>query len=370
VLSLNSNNLPEIKTNQDLLLQAITNLNRAIANLGTNGFFSNGKFTNSAYAGNGYYLTSLNGTNINPGTLRTNNLSAATLAWLMGLAAGKFPSITDDGAGHVGLNNASPGYALDAEGNGYITARLTGDEQNRAAFLFGSQDHGVQYEFGVDASFSGGHDFYIYDSAYGGFILQIDGSHNTTFGGAINCDGGNFYSDGSGNVAAQSFTPVSDRALKENIKPFAPARALDMALALTNAEWRFKGRTNVVTRANRSSATNVTAVATNQVARIIPASGRQFGPMAQDWHQVTGLDDGHHISLTAMNGLLLGAVQGLNQKLTADEQFPRIPVYTPPHSVSSTFGYGAGLLACDSNNLYVSIGTNIWSRINLQTNTW
>jgi hypothetical protein len=63
-------------------------------------------------------------------------------------------------------------------------------------------------------------------------------------------------------------------------------------------------------------------------------------------------------------------VQGLNQKLAADEQFPRITVYTPPHSASTTFGYGLGLLACDANNLYVSIGTNVWGRISLTTNAW
>jgi len=45
----------------------------------------------------------------------------------------------------------------------------------------------------------------------------------------------------------------------------------------------------------------------------MPASGTEFGPMAQDWHAVTGLGGGTNISMTSMSGLLLGAIQGLAQ---------------------------------------------------------
>lgn len=209
--------------------------------------------------------------------------------------------------------------------------------------------------------------------------MQIDASHNTTFGnnvtipGSLDSDGGSFYSDGSGNVTAQSFNPVSDRARKENINLFDPQAALQMALTLTNYTWRFKGRTNSVTTITRNTnpaATNGFSQTTNIVTKVTPATGKEFGPMAQDWKAVTGLGGGTNISMTAMNGLLLGAVQGLNQRQVTDEQFPRLPVYTPPHSISTTFGYGPGLLACDVNNLYVSIGTNTWCRISLPTNTW
>lgn len=206
----------------------------------------------------------------------------------------------------------------------------------------------------------------------GGFIMQIDASHNTTFGnnvtipGQLNSDSGNFYSDGSGNISAQSFNPISDRARKENIKLFDPQSALQMALALTNYTWRFKGRTNFVSALSRTT----NSVSTNLVAVITPAAGKEFGPMAQDWKAVTGLGGGTNISMTSMAGLLLGAVQGLGQKLTADEQHPQIPFYTPPTSVSTTFGYGPGLLVCDARNLYVSIGTNAWCRIGLPTNAW
>ncbi|HEV2693412.1 MAG TPA: hypothetical protein VG347_11000 [Verrucomicrobiae bacterium] len=341
------------------------------------GTITNSVATNSTYAGDGFYISNLNGTNLHTGSVNTNAFSSSALTYLHGIAA-RFPSLTDDGAGHIGVNYTTPGYAIDAVGNGYITTRLIGANNNRAAFLFASQTYGNQYEFGIDSSFSGTHDFYIYDSAMGGFILQIDANHDTYFGNnviipaALNSDNGNFYSDGSGNVTAQSFNPVSDRARKENIQSFAPQTALQMALALTNYTWRFKGRTNMVasiTRTTNSTANNITAT-TNLVAKIIPATGKEFGPMAQDWKTVTGLGGGTNISLTSMNGLLLGSVQGLNQKLSADEQHPQIPFYTPPSSASTTFGYGPGLLACDANNLYVSTGMNAWSRINLPTNAW
>ena len=34
------------------------------------------------------------------------------------------------------------------------------------------------------------------------------------------------------------------------------------------------------------------------------------------------------------------------------------------------FGDGAGLLAGDTNYLYVSVATNLWRRISIPTNTW
>jgi len=81
----------------------------------------------------------------------------------------------------------------------------------------------------------------------------------------------------------------------------APTNALALALALNDYAWRFKARTN----------TTVLVAATNVVVH--PASGTEFGPMAQDWHAVTGLGGGTNISMTSMSGLLLGAIQGLAQ---------------------------------------------------------
>ena len=57
--------------------------------------------------------------------------------------------------------------------------------------------------------------------------------------------------------------------------------------------------------------TNRMSLVTSAVVQ--PASGTEFGPMAQDWHAVTGLGGGTNISMTSMSGLLLGAIQGLSQ---------------------------------------------------------
>ena len=43
---------------------------------------------------------------------------------------------------------------------------------------------------------------------------------------------------------------------------------------------------------------------------------------------------------------------------------------TVSHSTNSTFGFGAGLMTCDTNYFYVSVGTNAWRRISIPTNTW
>jgi hypothetical protein len=100
--------------------------------------------------------------------------------------------------------------------------------------------------------------------------------------------------DSDGNCWAQTFNPISDRARKERIVPLVPTNALALALALDDYTWRFKARTNAV-------------------GHVHPASGTEIGPMAQDWHAVTGLGGGTNISMTSMSGLLLGAIQGLAQ---------------------------------------------------------
>ena len=40
------------------------------------------------------------------------------------------------------------------------------------------------------------------------------------------------------------------------------------------------------------------------------------------------------------------------------------------HSTNSTAGLGVGRIFCDTNYLYVSIGTNAWRRVAIPTNTW
>jgi len=156
----------------------------------------------------------------------------------------------------------------------------------------GSVNHTTIWDYEPD----NGYDLLVH---YNG-VLQVDTSFNS--------DANQIYSDGSGNLTAQTFNPVSDRARKEKIVALSPANALAMALALNDYSWRFKARTNTTVSV---ALTNRMSLVTNVVVH--PASGTEFGPMAQDWHAVTGLGGGTNISMTSMSGLLLGAIQGLAQ---------------------------------------------------------
>jgi len=39
-------------------------------------------------------------------------------------------------------------------------------------------------------------------------------------------------------------------------------------------------------------------------------------------------------------------------------------------ATNTTLGFGAGLMACDTKFVYLSLGTNQWGRIPIPTNTW
>ena len=341
-----------------------------------------------------------------------------------GINDGTFPSIGMNGFIFENADQPLVDFAwaaLDDDGGSWMnSARF---EARSGYVLSGGAK---ELEFGWSADFIGGFGYLPclllgdnYSTATEGFSIgegnvpttpPANGLHvagNVQFDAAFSSDGGNFTSDGSGNVTAQTFTPVSDRALKENIAALPPGQALDMALALTNFQWNFRARTNhVAVIARQAGFTNNTAAAppgvsagnvvakinspatniatatssastngntgginstnaiaiakkglvttTNLVQKIVPASGKQIGPMAQDWHAVTGLDDGRHISLTAMQGLLLGAIQDLAARQPT--------AGTVTNSTDGTGGHGAGLIRWDANYLYVSVGTNQWKR--------
>lgn len=270
--------------------------------------------------------------------------------------------------------------ALDDDGGSFYTSlRL----ETRSGFVL--TGGAKELQFGLSASYVGGFGYVPnlllgdnYATSTLGFSIgegnapttpPVNGLHvvgNVQFDSIFSSDAGTFTSDGSGNVTAQTFTPVSDRALKENIQPIQPGKSLDMVLSLTNYQWNFKPRTNLflsISRQTNSAVTNAQSKAgliltTNLTQRVFPASGRQFGPMAQDWHAVTGLDDGHHISTTAMQGLLLGAIQDTAGRL------PTMGTITS----STDAAPGPGLIRWDANYLYLSVNTNQWRRVAL--NVW
>lgn len=311
------------------------------------------------FYGDGGNLTGLNGTNLLSGTVNSNAFDADTLALLGG---GGSPggtmnfdngNITSDGSGNITANGVNaPGDFTGNEGGNYYlnpagglfhvtsggTTRIIADTTgNYSVFNFyaNGAETGAFYS---DAG--GGH--IIFEAAPGrDFTFNTSGANNRMIistagnvgvgnmtpaylldvsGTMGDSQSGLWNYDGSGNFTAQSFNPVSDRQRKENIQLFQPSNALAMALALTNYTWRFKARTNTFAQVSQTVSTNLVSIGTNAVSRrfstntvtrVFPAGGKEFGCMAQDWRQVTGTGTGTNISLTAMNGLLLGAVQAL-----------------------------------------------------------
>jgi len=307
----------------------------------------------------------MNGNNGGSGQVITAN-GDGTWNWAAGGGGGggsggsmNFDSglITSDGAGDltVGGNIYNSG-AFISDGNYYTgTPMFFSDGNGNVKMKSLTSDGSLFYSDGSGdltmQSFSSASGWFLSDAygnvsmnslnsdppaVYGAGMFRSDGSGNVTMN-SLTSDNNLFYSDGSGNVTAQTFNPVSDRARKDQITPLAPTNALAMALAMTNYTWRFKAHTNwAVVKIPTSLSTNLVAhTRTNKVGRILTvtnsvvvtnsfvlqtnvakaflASGKEFGPMAQDWHAATGLGGGTNISMTSEAGLLLGAVQGLAQ---------------------------------------------------------
>ena len=96
----------------------------------------------------------------------------------------------------------------------------------------------------------------------------------------------------SGQVAATSFSPSSDRNMKEHFAPVDPQAVLAKVSSLEVQEWTFKNEEGV----------------------------RHVGPMAQDFHAAFGLGtDDRHITTVDADGIALAAIQGLNQKLATKD---------------------------------------------------
>jgi len=211
-------------------------------------------------------------------------------------------SITSDGGGDVTIGGTASfmgGQTVIDYGSGGVQLKINGGS--------GYQSGGAQIDVagtvcmtaGGEVDVGNGGSFTDPSPGYG-YDVKCGGSQGgITSIGQINANGGFLLGnqtlvDSDGNVWAQTFNPISDRARKERIVPLAPTNALAMAMALDDYAWRFKAHTNTV-------------------GHVQPASGTEFGPMAQDWHAVTGLGGGTNISMTSMSGLLLGAIQGLAQ---------------------------------------------------------
>ena len=114
-------------------------------------------------------------------------------------------------------------------------------------------------------------------------------------------------------------------------------------------------------------------IGTNLVAMVrtnILSKDMHIGPMAQDWSARFG-GKTNAISIIDMQGVLLAGEQALADPARVQAMpFLKLSGFTVTHSTNSTFGYGAGLVACDAGFIYVSTGTNAWRRVALAASAW
>ncbi|PFZ75898.1 hypothetical protein COL82_19185 [Bacillus toyonensis] len=97
----------------------------------------------------------------------------------------------------------------------------------------------------------------------------------------------------NGDVQVRGITITSDRNAKENFSGINPLEILDNLARMPIQSWKYKGDS------------------TNE---------RHIGPTAQDFHAAFGFngDDDTHISSIDLQGVALVAIQGLNEKLKAE----------------------------------------------------
>jgi hypothetical protein len=99
--------------------------------------------------------------------------------------------------------------------------------------------------------------------------------------------------DNAGNVGGLTFTPSSDRNVKENFSPVDAAEILEKVAALPISRWNYQA----------DSATP------------------HIGPMAQDFHAAFGVGpDNTRIATVDADGVALAAIQALNAKLERENQ--------------------------------------------------
>jgi hypothetical protein len=97
-------------------------------------------------------------------------------------------------------------------------------------------------------------------------------------------------------MRATVFVETSDRNRKQAVEPVNPGAMLQSVVSLPISTWAFTNAANT----------------------------RHLGPMAQDFRATFGLgDDDTTISARDVGGVALAAIQGLNQKLEAENQAVR-----------------------------------------------
>jgi len=140
---------------------------------------------------------------------------------------------------------------------------------------------------------------------YGSFVWS-DGSigavpsfNDNTFS-ARAAGGARFYTTANLSVGVNlpagggAWAPISDRAVKENVREVNTREVLEKVAALPLNTWNYKSQDSTI---------------------------RHIGPMAQDFHAAFGVgEDERHITTIDADGVALAAIQGLNKKLEKELQ--------------------------------------------------
>ena len=210
------------------------------------------------------------------------------------VAVGRVGTVVAGGGGETGSNQAGADFAAVGGGAGNAAngmyATVPGGYGNTAAGNYSLaagnraqalHNGAMTFADTTDADFTSTANNEFAARATGGvrFVTgQIPGTQIFT---------GARLSPGSG-----SWSNLSDRDAKENIRPVNTREVLDRVAALPLATWNYRTQESDV---------------------------RHLGPMAQDFHAAFGLgEDERHISGVDTDGVALAAIQGLNQKLESE----------------------------------------------------
>jgi hypothetical protein len=213
-------------------------------------------------------------------------------------AAGGVGVGTDNPNGYqlrvVGTNNSIHGDT--ANGSAWAVSGFNSGTSGNGAGVYGTTSSTQGYAVAGSASANGGVGTLGYATAEGGFGVVASNSANgiallvqgtgSTSGRVISSDVGGYLSSGG------QWVNKSDRAAKSGFRALDVGHILDEVVAMPVTRWFYKTEGDAI---------------------------KHIGPVAQDFYAAFGLGrDDKSIGTVDEGGVALAAIQGLNQKLEAD----------------------------------------------------
>jgi hypothetical protein len=194
-------------------------------------------------------------------------------------------------SGDVGIGTSTPTASLEvSRSNGTATIKVDENSSTvvkRQMFIL-ENNGGVSFRF-IDRSADRQWTFATTDNPpVGEFVLNDPISPGREF---FLDAGGNGIFEGS--VSATAFNTISDRNLKEKVELLDGQEVLRKVMELPISRWSFKDDSKKL---------------------------RHIGPMAQDFHALFEVgSDNRHISVTDASGIALAAIQGLGERMKAED---------------------------------------------------